>query len=140
MKTGFLATALLFFATGVPAQAIYSKVDAGGHATYSDLPFMAAEPEAESAPAAVAPRTPAGVMRIGSRRGAIVNANEAERRLALAQLKRRQGNAPLAGERVQGSGTSVNHRYWRRQEKLRLEVEDAQRRANATGPAQLARR
>ena len=139
MKTRFLASALLFFATGVPAQAIYSKVDSGGHATYSDLPFKAAEPEAESTPADVAPRAPVGVMRIGSRRGAIVNAHEAQRRLAQAQLKRRQGNAPLAGERVQGSGASVNHRYWRRQEKLRLEVENAQRRANATGPAQVAR-
>jgi hypothetical protein len=140
VKTRFFAAALLLLATGVSAQAIYSKVDLGGHATYSDLPFTAAEPETEIAPAAVAPRAPAGVMRIGSRRGAIVNANEAKRRLAQAQLKRRHGLEPLPGERAQDSGTNVNYRYWRRQERLRLDVETAQRRANATDPAQIAGR
>jgi hypothetical protein len=136
VKIRFFAASLLLFAASAPAQTIYSKVDTDGHATFSDIPSTAPEPE----PEAVAPRAPAGVMRIGSRRGAIVNANEAERRLAQAQLKRQQGIAPLPSERVQGSGTSVNHRYWRRQEKLRLDVEKAQQRVNATGPAQIARR
>jgi hypothetical protein len=44
--------------------------------------------------------------------------------------------APLAGERIRGTDAStVNHRYWRRQEKLRLAVEQAQRRSNETQPA-----
>jgi hypothetical protein len=79
-------------------------------------------------------------MRKGSRRGAIVNASEAERRLAQAQLTRQHGLQPLPGERAPGSGSGVNYRYWRRQEKLRLDVEKAQQRVNATGPAQVVRR
>jgi hypothetical protein len=62
----------------------------------------------------------------------LVNASEAQRRLAQSQLKRKQGKAPLAGERTQGqAGDTVNYQYWRRQERLRIEVEQAQRRANA---------
>jgi hypothetical protein len=135
VKTRFVAAALLLFAVSAPAQTIYSKVDPDGHSTFSDLPITAAESEPES----VVPRTPVGIMRNGSRRAAVVNANEAERRLAHAQLQRRLGIAPLAGDRVQGSATRMNYHYWRRQEKLRLDVERAQQRVNATRPGQLAR-
>ena len=65
------------------------------------------------------------------RRAALVEANEAERRLAQARLKRERGAAPLPGEQARGEGY-VNDRYWRRQEKLRLEVEQALRRFNET--------
>jgi hypothetical protein len=41
----------------------------------------------------------------------------------------------LAGERISGDAGALNHRYWRRQEKLRLAVEQAQRRSNETRPA-----
>jgi hypothetical protein len=74
-------------------------------------------------------------MHIGSRRGALVNAAEAERRLAQAQLRRQRGLEPLAGE---SSGGNVNYRYWKRQEKLRHEVEQAQRRLNHVQRPQLA--
>ena len=48
---------------------------------------------------------------------------------------------PLPGEHAQGTGAgAVNHRYWRRQEKLRIVVEQAQRRSNETGRLQLAQR
>ena len=36
---------------------------------------------------------------------------------------------PLGGEQV---GNQLSYRYWKRQEKLRLDVELAQRRANET--------
>ena len=135
MKTRFLAAALLWIAACANAQTIYSKVDPDGHATFSDIPSTAQEPE----PEAIAPRAPAGVMRNGSRRGAAINASEAERRLAQAQLKRQHGLKPLPGERTLGAGSGVNYGYWRRQEKLRLDVEKAQQRVNATGRAQMVR-
>ncbi len=83
-------------------------------------------PEAEKAPG----RRPY----ISARLAATVNATEAERRLAQAQSKRRQGVAPLPGERP------LDIRYWRRQEKLRLQVEQAQHRLNATRGPQVAAR
>jgi hypothetical protein len=46
---------------------------------------------------------------------------------------------PLPGESVQSAdGTVVNPRYWRRQESLRLAVEQAQRRSNQTQQLLLA--
>jgi hypothetical protein len=66
-------------------------------------------------------------------RGSLVNANEARRRLAQAEAKRRLGAEPLAGEFTRTPrGISVNFRYWQRQERLRVEVEQAQRRVNVT--------
>lgn len=63
----------------------------------------------------------------------MVEANEAERRLKQARLARERGAEPLSTERVRGAGArAVNHRYWQRQEKLRLEVEFALRRSNET--------
>lgn len=77
--------------------------------------------------------TGASAQPVDTKLGATVNASEAERRLAQARLKRRQGIAPLPGERARGSAAGVlNIRYWKRQEKLRLLVEQAQRRSNAT--------
>jgi hypothetical protein len=73
---------------------------------------------------------------MSARRAATIDASEAARRLGQARLEREQGVAPLAGERIRGTDAStVNHRYWRRQEKLRLAVEQAQRRSNETQPA-----
>jgi hypothetical protein len=72
---------------------------------------------------------------ISSQRAAVIDTNEAARRLGQAQLKRKQGAQPLPGEQAQGTGASVvNHRYWRRQETLRHVVEQAQRRSNETRP------
>ena len=63
----------------------------------------------------------------------MIEANEAARRLGLARLARERGAKPLSGELAGGTDASaVNHRYWRRQEKLRHEVEQALRRSNET--------
>jgi len=65
-----------------------------------------------------------------------VDASEAALRLAKAQRAREQGVQPLPGERVQEGGARVlTQRYWRRQEKLRATVEEAQRRSNEAGRA-----
>jgi hypothetical protein len=73
---------------------------------------------------------------MSSRRAAMIDASEATRRLGQARLEREQGMTPLPGERIRGMDASaLNHRYWRRQEKLRLAVEQAQRRSNETQPA-----
>jgi hypothetical protein len=69
---------------------------------------------------------------MSQRRAAEIDVREAARRLARAQIVRRLGIAPLAGE--------ARFPYWQRQEKLRELVEAAQRRYNETRQAQLARR
>jgi hypothetical protein len=63
---------------------------------------------------------------------ASIDAREASRRLAAARFSRDRGVRPLARETGQGA---PNHRYWQRQEKLRLDVEEALRRANQAGRA-----
>jgi hypothetical protein len=71
----------------------------------------------------------------------VVDANEAALRLRKAQLQRKVGAQPLAGEQTHANGSSTpNYRYWRRQEKLRNVVEQAQRRSNEAGKVQLALR
>ena len=94
----------------------------------------------EAAPQAEAAKPPVRRTYVSSKLSASVNALEAERRLAQAQHKRSQGMAPQAGESVRTSGgVVVNARYWRRQEKLRIEVEQAQRRVNHVQRPMLAR-
>lgn len=67
------------------------------------------------------------------RRVGKVDVSEAARRLERARLARRQGLEPHPGEVVRVGGVrTVNYRYWQRQEKLRLAVEVAQRRSQAT--------
>ena len=115
------AAALLCAAAGVSAQTIYQQVDDEGLTTFSDR--SAAKP-------AIAPR-----------RGAKVEANEAARRLKQAQLERARGMEPRPGELTRGTGArAVNYRYWRRQEKLRIVVEQAQRRSSETLRPQIASR
>jgi hypothetical protein len=76
---------------------------------------------------------PARVVLMSSERSAFINAREAARRLAQAQLMRSEGAAPLPGERTHGSGAGApNERYLQRQEKLRVLVEQAQLRVNET--------
>jgi hypothetical protein len=110
--------------------AVYRQIDPAGHIVITDQldPAPASEeaaPEVEPAPVPARPK-------VSSRRAALVNLNEAQRRLAQAQLKRKHGAAPLARERVQGaSGETVGYAYWKRQEKLRIAVEQAQQRVNA---------
>ncbi|MGA7986695.1 MAG: hypothetical protein WCA01_16065 [Burkholderiales bacterium] len=62
-----------------------------------------------------------------------VDANEAARRLEQAQRRREQGASPRPGEQALSTEPGqVNHRYWRRQEKLRHLVEQALHRSNET--------
>jgi hypothetical protein len=134
-----IAAALLCAATAASAQlAVYKSIDPEGHITYTDRqePGSLLVGDAESEAPAAEPRRRA----LPSRGSALVNANEAKRRLAQAERKRKLGKEPLAGESTQGpDGIMVSYRYWQRQEKLRIEVERAQRRANVvqrTLPAQ----
>jgi hypothetical protein len=116
------AMVLVCAAAAASAQTVYRQVDDDGHVMFSDQP--AAQP--------AAPR------RAGARQ---VEAKEADRRLKQAKLERARGVEPQPGELTQGNGArAVNYRYWRRQEKLRLLVEQAQRRTSETGPPQLASR
>lgn len=139
MKTNLLAIALLLAATSASAQAIHLKIGSDGQKSFSDIP--GATPDRAAAPAVEEPRAPAGTMAKGSRRAAIVNAKEAHRRLGQAQRSRQEGAQPLAGELAPNRGAyAVHHSYWRRQEKLRLLVEQAQRRSNETGELLLAQR
>ncbi|MEK6245697.1 MAG: DUF4124 domain-containing protein, partial [Pseudomonadota bacterium] len=135
------AAALVCAATGVSAQTIYKQVSAVGHVTFTDQPDATAARQTATDPALEVTKAPARIFTISSRRAATINANEAARRLGEAQLKRKQGAEPLPGEQAQGSDAStVNHRYWWRQEKLRLVVEQAQRRSNETRLSQVALR
>ena len=86
---------------------------------------------ADTATAPDAVQTPVRKSAISPRRSAVVEANEAERRLKMARLAREQGAEPMPGERIRGAG-AVNQRYWQRQDKLRREAEQALRRSNET--------
>jgi hypothetical protein len=116
-----LAAVLICTAACVSAQTIYKEVDDGGRITFSDLP----------------PAKPAVI----PRRGGKVDVNEAARRLKQARLERKLGAEPLPGELTQVTGApTVNYRYWRRQEKLRIVAERALRRAQETLGVQVAAR
>ena len=133
--------ALLCAATGAAAQSIYRQVDAFGRVSFTDQPETAPQLQTTGDSAAEAPRARTGRAPIASKRAAQIDATEATRRLEQALLKRKQGAAPLPGEQVQGPKGSVpNYRYWQRQEKLRLLVEQAQQRWRETNQTVLARR
>lgn len=134
------ALALLCAAAGTPAQTtIYKQVDAAGRVTFTDRPDSSLPAQSMTGAALEAPRAPGGVILMTSRRSAAIDANEAARRLAQAQLMRSEGADPLAGERTPGTGVP-NERYWQRQEKLRVLVEHAQQRANEARMPLLAQR
>lgn len=145
VATTACAAVLLGAASGVPAQTVFRHVNAEGQVTFSDRPEVtpqaainpaqgavpAVTPEVTSEVTPEAPKTRIRRSVISPRRAAMVEANEAERRLGQARLKRERGAEPLPGEWVRSEGY-VNDRYWRRQEKLRREVEQALRRFNET--------
>jgi len=114
-RTGTIAStacalALLCAAGSACAQEIFKQVDADGSTTFSDQP----------------PRKPV----ILPRRGGKVDVSEAARRLEQARLARKKGFEPGPGEFTKvGDMRTVNYRYWKRQEKLRVAVEVAQRRS-----------
>jgi hypothetical protein len=139
MKSTLLAVMLALFAAGASAQVIFTTVDPDGHKIFSDRAGATAEPVLEAAPESDAVKAPRRRSLVPSRLSATVNASEAERRLAQTQQKRRLGKSPLAGEGVHTpAGFVPNARYWSRQQKLRVEVEQAQRRSNTLRQTQLA--
>jgi len=130
-----LAAAILCVAADASAQELYKLVDTAGKITFSDRPDETGVLQPAPEPELV--RVPKRIAGISSPRAAVlVNANEAARRLRQAQLKRDQGIEPMPREHTAGV---PNNRYWQRQEKLRIEVEQAQRRSNATQRMALAR-
>ena len=73
---------------------------------------------------------------MSSRGAAIIDANEAMRRLGQAELERKQGAERLPGEQASGTDTSVaDDRYRQRQDELRRAVIYAQRRSDKTDRA-----
>jgi hypothetical protein len=103
-----------------------------------DLAAQETQEEAAAAPESTAAAPPKRSA-LPSRRSSMINANEAKRRLAQAELKRSAGIEPLPGEYARGpDGITVNNRYWQRQEKLRIEVDQALRRVNYTERRQQA--
>jgi hypothetical protein len=142
LASTLLAAVLACAAAVVSAQTVFKVVDAGGKITFTDHPETTPSAQEASTPDADAAHPTTRISGISSRRAAaIVDANESARRLQQAQLKRKQGIAPLPGEQARGArGGTVNERYWRRQEQLRLLVEQAQRRQRETAQPQLASR
>ncbi len=125
------AAALLCAAAGASAQTVYRQVDPAGSITYSNQPRPASAPPAATGSATDVAIALAGNTAIASRRGALIDANEAARRLEPAQRKRKQGAEPLPFDQARATDAStVNSRYLRRQEKLRRYHEQAQRRAS----------
>jgi len=140
IRQAILAATFFCAATGACAQEVYKMVDAAGRVVFTDQPGLA--PELQLAPEPDASRVPKRIAGISSpRAAAIVDAKEAARRLQQAQLTRSRGIEPLPGEKAQHAKDGVvSERYLRRQEKLRLLVEQAQRRANETSRPQVAAR
>ena len=129
MKITLLGAVLLLATAGAWAQAINTKVNPEGHPSNGAESTMTKE--------ANAPAPPVRRLRIPSQRAAAINVMEAERRLSQAQLKRQQGQEPLPAELNPETGQPTL-RYWKRQEKLRRDVEVAQRRVIATRQPRLA--
>ena len=126
---------------GASAQTLYKQVDGAGHLTFADQAATTPSPRTATVPALDVASALASNSAVSSRRAVMIDAKEAARRLRQAQLQREQGAAPLPGELTQSTGAGVaNHRYWRRQEKLRYVVEQALRRSNETRQTQLALR
>jgi hypothetical protein len=135
-----IAAAFLLAASGASAQlAVYKAADPLGQTSHSDTSDASTKPlEASADSESPAPQVKRRAL--PSRNSAMVNANEARRRLAQAELKRSRGKSPLPGETTRGpDGVAVNDRYWQRQVKLRIEADEAQRRVNATQKTALAR-
>ena len=128
------AAVFLCAAAGVSAQTVYKQADAAGHITYTDRPDTAPSPPTAKVPALDVANALASASAMSSRGAAIINSNEAARRLRQAEREREQGAERLPGEQAHGADANVmNRRYWQRQDELRRAVEQAQRRSDETG-------
>ena len=128
------AAVFLCSPAGVSAQPVYKQIDAAGGITFSDRPDTTPSPKkvpALDVVSALARNSP-----MSSRGAAIIDANEATRRLGQAELERKQGAERLPGEQAPGTDTSVaDDRYRQRQDELRRAVIYAQRRSDKTDRA-----
>jgi hypothetical protein len=125
--------ALLCIAAGASAQAIHKEIDAAGRVTYTDQPDTTPTWHLATIPAVDVANALAGNSAISSRFAAIIDVDEAARRLRQALLGRSLGAERLPGERAHGAdAAAANHRYRARQEGLQLEVERAMQRATLT--------
>ena len=129
-----------------PAQTIYKQVDAAGRVTFTDRPDPGLPAQAMAGPVVMTsavPESPKPAVRSGlltPQRSASINASEAARRLAQAQLMRSLGADPLPGEQTRGDAALAPYqRYSQRQDKLRVLVEKAQQRSDETRLALRAR-
>jgi hypothetical protein len=128
--------ALLCTAAGVSAQAIHKTIDAAGRVTYTDQPDPSPSGHRATIPAVDVASALAGNSAISSRFAAIIDVDEAARRLGQALLERSLGAERLPGEQVGGAGAAAaNQRYRLRQEDLQREVELALQRASRTARA-----
>jgi hypothetical protein len=131
-----LAAGIVCAAAGASAQEVHKLVDPTGHVTFSDRPdetgAVQAAPESEPTRPS---RRIAGIS--SPRAAAMVDTSEAARRLHQARLRRDRGIEPQPGEQTAGV---PNGRYWQRQEKLRREVDMAQRRHQETIQPKLSSR
>ena len=128
---GICAAALLCAAAGVPAEPIYKQLDAAGRITHSDRPDTTLLPPTATVVALDVVNALASNTAMSGRRAAIVDANEAARRLGQAERERKQGVELRPGEEVLATDENgVNPKYQRRQDQLRRVVEQAQRRAS----------
>lgn len=126
---GICAAALLYSSAGVSAQTVHKQIDAAGHITYSDRPDMTPAPP--TVPALEVASALASNTAMSSRSAAIIDANEAARRLRQAEREREQGAQRLPGEEAHDADANeMNRRYWQRQDELRRTVEKAQRRVD----------
>ena len=121
------AAVFLCAATGASAQTLYRQAGDAGRIAFAEQPDTAATPRTARVSALDVASALASHSAISSRRSGTIDTNEAARIVGQARLERAQGVQPLPGEQVQATHV-VNHRYWLRQERLRVAVEQAQRR------------
>ncbi len=127
------AVALLCGAAGACAQAIHKEIDAAGRITYSDQPETTPSRHFATVPALDVANALARNAAISSRFAAIIDVDEAARRLGQALLERSLGAERLPGEQVRGADApAATQRYRARQEDLQREVELAVQRATRT--------
>jgi hypothetical protein len=132
--------ALLCAAAGAPAQTIYKQVDGAGRVTFTDRPDSSLLAQPMTSASLEAAKAPAEVILMTAQRSATINAKEAGRRLAQAQQMRSAGADLLRSDWIHGASAGVpSQRYWQRQEKLRVLVEQAQQRAIETRQLLLTR-
>lgn len=133
------AAAILCVAAGASAQSIHKQVDSDGRITYTDRPETTPLPRAATVSDSDVVSALARHAAMTSMSAAIVDFNEATRRLVRARQSRQEGLEPRFGENTDAAGVRMmNERYQRDRQRLEREVVAAQRRSNETSLARSA--